>query len=118
MYDNSGARTSPDVNVSQPVITQTAQQLKVDNGDSGTVTVTAGSRYRFASMIKGGFVFGLASVASGNEANIRWCCPIYKVIEIQIPLSYTTLYYTSNTDNDAVGYLVKIKQNADPDAAE
>ena len=118
MYDNSGARTSPHPNQSQPIISQTAQQLKVDNGDSGTATVVAGTRYRFTSMIKGGFVFGLATVAAGNEANIRWSCPIYNTVEIQIPLGYTTLYYTSDTDNDAAGYLVAIKQNADPDAAE
>ena len=105
-YDNGGGKCAPSTEQSQPVISQTAQQLKVDNGVSGTATVVPGKRYRFTSMIKGGFVLGLAAVTT--VGNIRWCCPIYGSIEIDIPVGYTTLYYTSDTDNDAAGYLVEL----------
>jgi len=108
LYNNAGQISSPTPESSSPKVSQTAQQLKCDNGADGSVTVTAGQRYRVTSMIKGGFVLGLLTVATGSEANIRWCCPIYRSIEITIPSNYTTLYYTSNTDNDAVGYLVEL----------
>ena len=109
LSNNAGHRSSPTPESSHPTVSQTAQQLKCDNGADGSVTVTAGQRYRFTSMIKGGFVLGLLTVATGSEANIRWCCPVYRSIELTIPRGYTTLYYTSDTDNDAAGYLVELK---------
>jgi len=113
MYDNSGARTSPHPNQSQPVISQTALKLtQATAGTNTTATVVAGKRYRFTSYLTGGFRFGLATVAT--DGNVRWVCPLYQSIEIQIPLGYTSLYYTTDT-NDALGFLVEIKQNADPD---
>lgn len=109
--DNGGFRSSPHPNVSQPVISQTA--LKLTQGTAGTntiATVVGGKRYRFTAYKTGGFRFGLATVAT--DGNVRWVCPLYHTIEIQIPNGYTTLNYTTDT-NSGVGFLVEIKQNAD-----
>lgn len=110
LSDNGGHRSSPTPESSLPKITQTAQQLT--QGSAGTdteATVVAGRRYRFTAQKTGGFVFGVATVATGSEANIRWVCPIYKSVEIQIPLGYTVLHYTTDT-NSGVGYLVELEQ--------
>jgi hypothetical protein len=115
LSDNSGGNTSPHPNQSQPVISQTAQKLtQATAGTDTTATVTAGARYRFTAQKTGGFVFGLATVATGSEANIRWCAPLYQSVELQIPLGQTTLHYTTDT-NSGVGYLVEIKQDVDED---
>jgi len=106
MFDNGGFKTSPDVMASQPVITQTA--LKLTQGTAGTnteATVVAGKRYRFTSYLTGGFRFGLATVAT--DGNVRWICPIYKTIEIQIPRGVTTLHYTTDV-NSGLGFLVEL----------
>lgn len=109
-YDNIGFRTANCPEQSQPVITQTAQALTQGTaGADTTATVTAGARYRFTAQKTGGFVFGLATVATGSEANIRWCAPVGVSIEILIPEGYTTLHYTTDT-NSGIGYLVKLEQ--------
>jgi hypothetical protein len=116
MYDNGGFQTSPHPNQGQPVITQTALQLTNGTADANAeATVVAGARYRFTSYKTGGFMFGLATTAT--VANIRWVCPLYATVEIQIPQGYTSLHYQTNV-NSGVGYLVKIKQNADEDPAK
>ena len=109
LVDNAGRRTSPTSEQSQPVISQTAIKYSTDTaGTDYSTAVTAGKRYRFTSHLVGGFVFGLATVASGSEANIRWCCPLYQSIEIDIPSGYALLYRTPDTTN-AVGFLVEIE---------
>lgn len=108
LSDNAGNRSSPTPESSQPKTTQTAQKLTQASGGTNTqATVTAGQKYRFTAQIIGGFVFGLATVATGSEANIRWACPLGKTIEIKIPAGYTTLNYTTDTNN-AIGYLVEL----------
>lgn len=109
LQDNGGFNTSPHPNQSQPVISQTAQIVAHGTADTNaTKTVTAGARYRFTSTLTGGFLFGLATTAT--IGNIRWVCPIYQTIEIQIPNGYTSLHYQTNVIN-GVGYLVEIKRN-------
>jgi hypothetical protein len=108
--DNGGNKASPSPQQAQPVVTQTAQVLTQGTaGTDTTATIVAGKRYRFTAQKTGGFVFGLATVATNSEANIRWACPVYDSIEIQIPAGYTTLHYTTDT-NSGVGYLVEITQ--------
>ncbi len=105
-FDNGGFRTSSHPGQSQPVITQTA--LALTQGTAGTnteTTVVAGKRYRFTAYKTGGFRFGLATVAT--DGNVRWVCPIYQTIEIQIPRGVTTLHYTTDT-NSGVGFLVEL----------
>ena len=105
-HDNGGFRTSPHPGQSQPVISQTA--LKLTQGTAGTnttATVVAGKRYRFTAYKTGGFRFGLLPVAS--DAYVRWVCPIYQTIEIQIPRGVTTLHYTTDT-NSGLGFLVEL----------
>jgi hypothetical protein len=68
--------------------------------------VSAGKRYRFTAYLTGGFRFGLATVAVDD--NVRWVCPLYRTIEIDIPVSYTTLHYTTDVNN-ALGFLVELK---------
>jgi hypothetical protein len=116
LSDNGGFNTSPHPGQSQPKITQTALALTNGSADTNTTqTVTAGSRYRFTSYKTGGFLFGLATTATAG--NIRWVCPLYATIEIQIPVGYTTLHYQTNVNN-GLGYLVEIKQTSDSDATE
>ena len=106
--DNIGFRCAPCPEQAQPKITQAAQALT--QGTAGTdtiVTVTAGRRYLFVAQKTGGFVFGLATVATGSEANIRWVCPVGVLIEIQIPEGYTILHYTTDT-NSAIGKLIEL----------
>ena len=106
LHDNGGFRTSPHPGVSQPVISQTA--LRLTQGTAGTnteATVVAGKRYRFTAYKTGGFRFGLATTVLAK--NIRWVCPIYQVIEIQIPRGVTTLHYTTDT-NSGLGFLVEL----------
>lgn len=104
--DNGGFRTSPHPNVSQPVITQTALKFTAINKDVDTeLAVVAGKRYRFTALITGGFYLGLADVTTA--AAVRWVCPIYKTIEVQIPRGVTSLHVACDTNN-AIGYLVEI----------
>lgn len=106
LHDNGGFRTSPHPAVSQPVITQTALKLTQNPaGTNNTATVVAGKRYRFTSYLTGGFRFGLATVATDD--NVRWVCPLYKSIEIQIPRGVTTLNYTTDV-SDGLGFLVEL----------
>ncbi len=110
LHDNQGNKSSPTPESSQPNAVQAAQKLtQATAGTATTAAVTAGQKYRFTCQITGGFVFGLATVATGSEANIRWACPLGKTIEIKIPVGYTTLHYTTDTDS-AVGYLVELVQ--------
>jgi hypothetical protein len=110
LSDNAGNRSAPVPEASQPKTPQTAQKLTQSSAGTDTsATVVAGQKYRFTAQITGGFVFGLATVATGSEANIRWACPLGKSIEIQIPVGYTTLHYTTDT-NSAIGYLVELIQ--------
>ena len=105
-HDNGGFRTSPDPTASQPVITQTA--LKLTQGTAGantTATVVGGKRYRFTAYKTGGFWFGLATMVLVK--NVRWVCPIYQTIEIQIPRGVTVLHFTTDT-NSGVGFLVEL----------
>ena len=110
LSDNGGHRSSPTPESSSPVVSQTAQKLTQGSAGTNTeATVVAGKRYRFTASVTGGFVFGLATVATGSEANIRWACPLYRSIEITIPLGYTVLHYTTDTSS-GIGYLVELEQ--------
>lgn len=104
--DNSGHRSAPTPESSDPKTSQTAQQLTNAAADTnGTATVTGGSRYRFTSLGTGGFYLGLANVTTAG--NVRWVCPLYHSIEIAIPIGVTTLHYATNANN-GVGYLVEL----------
>ena len=108
-YDNSGAKCAPSGQQSQPVASQTAVMLSSETaGTDYSQAVTVGKRYRFTAHLTGGFKFGLATVATGNEANIRWCCPLYETIEIDIPIGYSVLHFTPDTTN-AIGFLVELQ---------
>ena len=114
--DNGGFRTSPHPNQSQPVITQTALQLTNATKDTNTTaTVVAGKRYRITALVTGGLYLGLADVTTA--ANVRWVCPLYQSIEIQIPYGITSLHYATDT-NSAIGYLVEIKQVEEDDISK
>lgn len=105
-FDNGGFRTSPHSGQSQPVITQTALRLtQTSAGTNTTITVADGGRYRFTSYLTGGFRFGVATTVLAS--NIRWVCPIYQTIEIQIPRGVTTLHYTTDV-NSGLGFLIKL----------
>lgn len=109
LSDNAGGRSSPSPESSQPKVTQTAQMCSGQTaGTDYEKTVSQGSRYRFTAQLTGGFKLGLATVATGSEANIRWVCPLYRSIEIEIPLGYTTLHVTPDTSS-AIGFLVELK---------
>ena len=113
MYDNGGFNTSPHPGQSQPLIDTGAISQALTNAAADTnttATVVAGARYRFSSTETGGFLFGLATTATAT--NIRWVCPLYQTIEIEIPQGYTTLHYQTNVNN-GYGWLVRIKQKAD-----
>ncbi len=117
IHDNGGFATSPDVNASQPVISQTA--VKLTNGTlntNATVTVVAGKRYRFTALITGSFYFGLANVTANSGKNVRWTCGLYNTIEIQIPDGHTNLHYATSASG-GIGYLVEIKQKSNTDPA-
>ncbi len=106
LHDNGGFRTSPHPGQSQPVITQTALNFSAINKDTDTeLAVVAGKRYRFTSLTAGGFYLGLADVTT--VANVRWVCPLYQVVEIQIPRGVTVLHVACDTNN-AIGYLVEL----------
>ena len=108
LNDNAGWLTSPTPESSQPVASQTAQKLtQASAGTETTAPVGAGKKYRFTAYITGGFRFGLATVAT--DGNVRWVCPLYRSIEIDIPSGYTTLHYTTDTNN-GLGFLVELQQ--------
>jgi len=106
LSDNAGNKSSPTPESSQPVTSQTAQQLTNGTEDSDTeATVVAGKKYRFTAYVTGGFYFGLATVET--VGNVRWVCPLYGSIEIKIPIGYTTLHYATDVA-DGKGFLVEI----------
>jgi hypothetical protein len=105
--NNAGGKSSPTPESSQPKVTQTALQLtQATAGTNTEATVVAGRRYRFTAYITGGFRFGLATMAT--VGNTRWVCPLYRSVEIEIPVGYTTLHYTTDT-NSALGFLVELQ---------
>lgn len=109
LSNNAGGRSSPTPESSQPKVTQTAVRLTdATAGTDYSTTVTPGSRYRFTAQLTGGYRLGLATVATGSEANIRWVCPLYRSVEIEIPVGYILLYHTPDV-NAAVGILVELK---------
>ena len=109
LSNNAGGRSSPTPESSQPKVTQTAQMCSGETaGTNYEKTVTPGQRYRFTAQLTGGFKFGLATVATGSEANIRWLCPLGKTVEIEIPHSYTVLHVTPDTSS-AIGFLVELQ---------
>ena len=106
LCDNEGCKSSPTPESSQPVASQTAQQLTNATEDTDTeATVVAGKKYRFTAYLTGGFYFGLADVAT--VGNVRWVCPLYQSIEIKIPIGYSILHYATDAAN-ALGFLVEI----------
>lgn len=108
LSDNAGNRSSPTPESSQPVILQTA--LKLTNAVVNTnteVSIISAKRYRFTAYIAGGFRFGLATMAVDD--NVRWICPLYSSIEIEIPYGYTVLHYAVDTAN-ALGFLVELRR--------
>lgn len=106
LSDNGGHRSAPTPESSQPAVIQTAQKLtQATAGTNTQATVVAGKRYRFTSYLTSGFRFGLATVAT--DGNVRWVCPIYRSIEIEIPIGYTTLHYTTDV-NSGLGFLVEL----------
>ena len=106
MYDNGGYNTSPHPNTSQPILSQTALLLNVDELADAETTVVAGARYRFTSVKGGSFMFGLATTATAD--NVRWVCPLYGSIEIQVPLGHTHIHQRASA-NSSWGYLIRIK---------
>lgn len=109
LCSNSGSLSAPTPESTQPKVTQTAVMSSAGTaGTATTITVVGGKRYRFTASLTGGFKFGLATVATGSEANIRWVCPIYHSIEIEIPSGYVLLYVTPDTSS-AIGFLVEIQ---------
>lgn len=114
--DNGGYNTSPHPGQSQPVITQTALQLTNASADTNdTATVVGGKRYRFTATEVGGFVLGLADVTTAG--NVRWCCPVYHTIEIQVPNGQTSLHFATDVTN-GIGYLVELKTNINEEPTE
>lgn len=106
LYNNAGQISSPTPESSHPKTTQTALKLTNAAADTDTeATVVAGKRYRFTSLLTGGFYFGLADVTTAD--NVRWVCPLYKSIEITIPTGYTVLHYATTAIN-GIGYLVEL----------
>jgi hypothetical protein len=104
--NNAGGRSSPTPESSQPKVTQTALRLTNASANTDTeATVVAGKRYRFTALIAGGFYFGLATVATAG--NVRWVAPLYRSVEIEIPIGYTTLHYATDAVN-GIGYLVEL----------
>ena len=109
LSNNAGGRSSPTPESSSPKTSQTAVMMTLQTaGTDYSQAVTAGKRYRFTSQLTGGFKFGLATVATGSEANIRWCAPLYRSVEITIPIGYSLLYFTPDTTN-AIGFLVELQ---------
>lgn len=105
LSNNAGHRSSPTPESSHPKTTQTALRLTNATANSNdTATVVAGKRYRFTSLVAGGFYFGLADVTT--PVNVRWICPLYQSIEITIP-SGVVLHYATDTQN-GIGYLVEL----------
>lgn len=107
--DNGGYNCAPSTGQSQPIIGTGAGAQALTNGTADadtTATVVAGARYRVTCTKTGSLRFGLATVATAS--NVRWVCGIGHSIEIQIPIGYSTLHYTTDTNN-GYGWLVRIK---------
>ena len=106
LSDNTGNRSSPTPESSDPKETQTALKLTNGSADTNTTaTVVVGKSYRFTALKTGGFYLGLADVTTAG--NVRWVCPLYRSIEIKIPIGSTTLHYATDTIN-GIGYLVEL----------
>lgn len=105
LSDNKGNRSAPTPESSCPKTTQTALRLTNGTADTDTSATVAAGRYRFTALKTGGFYFGLAAVTTAG--NVRWVCPLYRSIEIEIPIGTTTLHYATDT-NSGIGYLVAL----------
>lgn len=104
LSDNAGHRVPP-AGAPDPVA---ASGQTLTQGTAGTdteATVVAGATYAFTAQKTGGFMFGVATMATA--ANILWCAALYQTVTIVIPAGITTLHYTTDT-NSGVGYLRKL----------
>lgn len=94
--DNSGNRTGPHPDISDPVL-GTGQSVVAGSKDTdGTITVVAGKSYAITSLI-GSHIFGIATLATAT--NIVWAASEGKTIVIRVPFGYTTLYYQTPSNS-------------------
>ncbi len=103
--DNKGNRVPPGVNCGDPVL---ASGIKITDGTIGadhTQTLVAGIMYQISATEVGGFIMGIATVATA--ANILFHVPRNGRLVFRMPVDYTTLYYQGLT-NSAVGYITRM----------
>jgi hypothetical protein len=94
--DNSGNRTGPHPDISDPVL-GTGQVVTAGSKDTNaTITVVAGKSYAITS-IDGTHIFGIATTATAT--NVVWAVGEGKTIIIRIPHGYTSLHYQTPSSN-------------------
>ena len=89
--DNSGNRTGPHPDISDPVLASGQNvSAAAQNTNYSNVVVVAGATYAI-TCIKGAHIFGIADTAVAT--NCIWACGSGKTIVIRIPFGYTALHY-------------------------
>ena len=88
--DNSGNRTGPHPDISDPVLGTGQSVVAGSKNTDGTITVIAGKTYAITSLI-GSHIFGIATLVTAT--NIVWAVGAGRTIVIRIPFGYTTFYY-------------------------
>ena len=102
-----GHRINP-ATESHRMVAASGQKVTITTaGTDYTKTVVAGARYAVTADKTGVVLMGIATVATGSEANILWAVGANGTIGIEIPASVTTLHFTCDT-NSATAWLAQI----------
>ena len=92
--DNSGNRSGPHPDISDPVVGTAVNIIcPIQNADHPVAGLIAGEMYAITCLV-GPHVFGIAAIGApvdGGNANAIWACGEGHTIVIRMPYGYTTL---------------------------
>jgi hypothetical protein len=95
----SGHKINPSCETHR-MVTASGQKVTITTaGTDYTKTVVAGARYAVTADKTGVVLMGIATVATGSEANILWAVGANGTIGIEIPVGVTVLHFTADTSS-------------------
>lgn len=108
LRDAVGNTVPPGVAGGHPVLASGITLTDAATGADHTETLVAGRTYKLMADATGGWVFGIATVATA--ANIIWFVPPSGVVCITMPPGYTVLHYMCLV-NGGKCYIAKMADN-------
>jgi hypothetical protein len=108
LRDAYGNTVPPGVQGGTPVLASGITLTDAATGADHTQALVAGATYKIMSDAIGGWVFGVATVATA--ANIIWFVPPSQAVCITMPPGYATLHYMCLVNGGSC-YIAKMADN-------